>query len=103
MGHLDGLSHGRGTYRDFMGVICKYVERYGDELDPESRHQILLRNFVHNARGLIVGGWYRDGNRLRAGGGAPRPAAARGVRGGPPRVPDGPPHAARSMRRLSGA
>jgi hypothetical protein len=64
MGHDDGLSHGRCTYRDFMSVICKVVDRHADEIPPAVRHELLLSNYLRNARGLIVGGWYPDGVRL---------------------------------------
>jgi glycosyltransferase involved in cell wall biosynthesis len=64
MGHDDGLSHGRGTYRDFMAVICKFARDHRDEIEPAFRHAVLVQNYVKNARGLITGGWYQDGVRF---------------------------------------
>jgi glycosyltransferase involved in cell wall biosynthesis len=64
MGHADGLSHGRRTYRDLMTVIQGCVDRHRDELEPEVARRLLFLNRVANARGLILGGWYRDGLAL---------------------------------------
>jgi glycosyltransferase involved in cell wall biosynthesis len=64
MGHADGLSHGRGTYADFMGVISRFLVRHSDEISPSARDEVLLTNYVRNARGLIVSGWYADGVRF---------------------------------------
>jgi glycosyltransferase involved in cell wall biosynthesis len=64
MGHEDGLSHGRETYADFMGVISRFVDRHAGEIPEAARAEILLANYVHNARGLIGTGHYADGVRF---------------------------------------
>jgi hypothetical protein len=61
LGLEEGLSHGQGTYHDYMDVICRYVDEGGDAIDARTRHQILLHHYVVSARGLVLCGWYREG------------------------------------------
>ena len=61
VGHVHGLSHGRSTYWDHTWVIHKHLRRHADVLGPERRREILIHHLLRNGRGLMTGGWYRDG------------------------------------------
>ena len=68
MGQQDGLSYGKRTYWDHLGVVRKHLSRNAEKLGPEQYRGILFRHLVRNGRGLISGGWCLDGMRLVAAG-----------------------------------
>jgi glycosyltransferase involved in cell wall biosynthesis len=55
-----GLSNSPSTYRDRMAVVSRHVQLHAAALGPRVRHEILLHHHAQNARGLILGGRYRE-------------------------------------------